>query len=411
MNGLATGTAPDMRLPLVHILTGVAAALAGGMALIADPRLLRPPLGNQHTLAVTHLFTLGWLAMTIVGASYQLVPVVLETGLRSPRTAWAGYPAFLAGTLLMIAGFWWLRTGVLVAGAALAILALGTYAVHIIVTVGGAPARGPERGFFLAATAYLLLVLVLGGILAANLRWHFLRVDLRPAHIIAVVLGWVTLLAMGVAYRLTPMFALSRGREAGAGRWVLAQGAAGTLILLVPALVGGTGLVRAVCGLPLFAAVALFLRDQWRFVRQRSRPRLDVGLRLTVVACGYLAVTAVVGYLDMARVWRLSPAAPVVLALLGWLGCLVAGQTYKIVPFLVWFRHYADQAGREGVPLLREMYDERLAAGAVWGLAAAALLQAGGAVAGSAWAVRVGALAWTGGYGILATNLVQVLRA
>ena len=89
----------------------------------------------------------------------------------------------------------------------------------------------------------------------------------------------------------------------------------------------------------------------------------------------------------------------------------MAGQTYKIVPFLVWYRRYAARAGREKVPLLREMYDERLAALGMWGLAAAGLVLAAGAAAGTPWLQRLGAVCWLVGYGVLAWNLGQVLRA
>jgi hypothetical protein len=57
--------------------------------------------------------------------------------------------------------------------------------------------------------------------------------------------------------------------------------------------------------------------------RLRSRPRLDAGLRLTTLAFGYLGLLAVVGWIDLAGLVRLPASVLVILALLGWLGCLV----------------------------------------------------------------------------------------
>ena len=412
LNGIATRHAPDVKIPLAHMLTGVCAALLGGLLLFwRGPTLLRQPLGDFRTLALTHLFTLGWLAMTITGATYQLVPVVLEARLYSERLANAGYPALAAGVGLMVAGFWTARLALLVPGAFLAASALLVYAGHIAVTVLRSPAARVYRRFFLAATAYLALVCVLGGLMAASFRWGFLRADVLPAHVIAAVMGWVTLLAMGVAYKLTPMFALSYGHGEARAPTVFALAAGGTLLLLAAALFGWPRPVVAVAALAPAGAAALFLRDQWRFFHSRHKPRLDVGLRLVAVACFHFALTAALGWAALAGVLRLWAATLVVLAVLGWLGCLVAGQTYKIVPFLVWFHRYSTRAGRKRVPLLREMYGERLAGIGMWGLAAAGPLVAAGVASGVAALARAGALARLAGYGVLAYNLLQVLRA
>ena len=412
MNSMATRHAPDVKVPLAHILTGAAAALAGGLLLVwRGPALLGAPVGDLRALALTHLFTLGWLTMTIVGATYQLVPVVLEVRLRSEGLARSGYPLLLAGIALLVGGFWTGRTGLLIPGALLTAGALLAYAAHLTATVLGATAHRMQRLFFLGATAYLSLVCALGGLMAADFRWNFLRADLLPVHVIAAVLGWVTLLAMGVAYKLTPMFALSHGHGDGAGMVVFGLWFAGTVLLILGVALGWPAPAVAALGLPLVAAIALFLRDQHAFFRTRYRPHLDVGSRLVVAACGYLALTAVAGWLDLAGAVHLPPASLVILAVLGWLGCLVAGQTYKIVPFLVWFHRYAGRAGRERVPLLREMYDGRLAEAGMWGMVGAGLLLAAGVTAAAPWLIRLGGAAWLCGYGVLAYNLMQVLRA
>ena len=412
MNSIAARHAPDVKIPLAHILTGVVAALLGGLLLFwQGPTLLRQPVGEFHALALTHLFTLGWLAMTVTGATYQLVPVVLEVRLPSERLARIGYPVLTAGVALMVAGFWTKRLDILIPGAVLAATALLVYAGHIILTVLRPSAHRIHRLFFLGALAYLVVVCVLGALMALNFRWGFLHADLLPAHVIAAILGWATVLGMGVAYKLTPMFVLSHGHGEGAGLAVVALGVAGTVLLFLGTLFDWAPSAQALAALPVLGATALFLRDQWLFFRSRHKPRLDTGLRLVAVGCGYLGLTAMLGWADLAGLLHLPPATLVILAVLGWLGCLIAGQTYKIVPFLVWFHRYAGRAGREKVPLLREMYDEHMAGMGMWGLATAALLLAVGAGTGTPWLIRLGALVWLGGYGALAYNLIQVLRA
>ena len=61
-------------------------------------------------------------------------------------------------------------------------------------------------------------------------------------------------------------------------------------------------------------------------------------------------------------------AALVLAALVGWLGQSMIGYLYKIVPFLIWQRRYGPLAGRQKVPLMREMLHERRAWVSWWAI-------------------------------------------
>ena len=39
---------------------------------------------------------------------------------------------------------------------------------------------------------------------------------------------------------------------------------------------------------------------------------------------------------------------------------------YKVVPFLVWFHKYSDKVGKEKVPLLKDMFSERIGSIQFW---------------------------------------------
>src|SRR5512144_376890 len=79
--------APSMQLPLRFMLAGIIALATAGTVLITHPELLSTYHYNQHIIAVTHLFVLGWILTIVMGGTYQLVPVVLETQLYSERLA------------------------------------------------------------------------------------------------------------------------------------------------------------------------------------------------------------------------------------------------------------------------------------------------------------------------------------
>ena len=74
-------------LPLAYLGAAAAAFVAATAAL----PWLAPELSGHYyhprVLALTHAVTLGWITMSILGASYQLIPIVLERPLWSERLA------------------------------------------------------------------------------------------------------------------------------------------------------------------------------------------------------------------------------------------------------------------------------------------------------------------------------------
>lgn len=58
----------------------------GGLGLVVvAPDLAGGPFLSPRVVAVTHLFTLGWITTSIMGALYQPLPVALGESVRWPR--------------------------------------------------------------------------------------------------------------------------------------------------------------------------------------------------------------------------------------------------------------------------------------------------------------------------------------
>ena len=49
------------------------------------------------------------------------------------------------------------------------------------------------------------------------------------------------------------------------------------------------------------------------------------------------------------------------IVLFGYISFLIVGQMYKIVPFLVWYHKYSSKVGLEKTPMLKDMFNEKLA--------------------------------------------------
>ncbi len=413
MSDLATRNAPDVHLPVRHLMAGAVALLLAAALLVGlAPTVLRDPV-TPRGLALTHIVTLGWITLTIMGASYQMVPVVLGVRLWSERVARVAFRHYVPGVLALVVGFWIFWPPLLAAGGALVVGGLVAYAYNMVRTLARVSVWGLHGPFFAVATGFLVAVGLYGLTLAADIVHPFLGqgpVNHIVFHLLLGVVGWITLLAMGVAYKLTPMFALSHGRGDGWGRVVLGLVAGGLVLLLAVLTVApAPGAVLAAAAVPL-AGVLLFVLDQAMYLRVRMRRRIDLGLRFAVVALAYLAATGLLAWMDLAGWVVVPPAALVELALLGWAGCLINGQLYKIVPFLVWYDRYGSRVGLQPVPLLRDMYDARRGEANLWLFAPAPALLALGAATGSAVLTETGAVALLAGAALLLSNLVHVLR-
>jgi hypothetical protein len=115
----------------------------------------------------------------------------------------------------------------------------------------------------------------------------------------------------------------------------------------------------------LAAGIGLALYDTYTIFRHRNKRVFDVGVRHFMAGVAFLLLSLVALALrryELAGLWFG----------LGFVGLVVSGMLYKILPFLVWTHRYAPQVGRTKVPLLKDMLDERAAnlAGVSLGLGA-----------------------------------------
>lgn len=371
LSGLARGGVP-LWLPLPFLLTGALGAAVFGVLLpfVVPQALLAPDF--PHVLALVHTATLGWLTMSIMGASLQLAPVILVSPLRAARLARAQYPVYVGGVALLVAGFWTGQVPLLIAGGSVVVLAVAHYAVILGTTLARATTRPrPLSAWYLAAALVYLCVVVSVGLTAAlNMQLGFLGVEVQHlllAHITAGVVGWLTCTLIGVSYTLVRLFALVHDHPDTRGRRIFALLNVGVLGLAVGFALSWAPL-QAAAGLCLIAAVALFAYDYRHMLRLRKRKPLDVTQRHAIAAVGYLVVVVPGGLAVALFGWGRPPVfvALGLAALVGWLGQSIIGYLYKIVPFLIWQSRYGPLVGRQRVPLMRDLVHQRVAALSFW---------------------------------------------
>ena len=367
-------------------------------------------------MALTHTLTLGWITLAIMGASYQLIPIVLKRPLWSERLARWQLGALIVGVVGMVAHFALGEWSGLVWAAALVAPATITHVVNVALTLRGLRDWTFLGRFVVVALVGISLTMLLGLALGANHLRPFLPGDFYArlhAHVHLALLGWVMPMILGVAERAYPRSVVMPGPGRANRRvqlWGVGAGTAAVVLgLLVSPLLALAGSIAV--------AAALLGHLGWlvRAMRRRKRAGLDWPLRMVLAGATLSAPAAALGVLLAADIasgprWALAYA---VLALGGWVSLTIAGMMLRIVPFLVWYRAYAARVGTEPVPALAQLSWSAAEAAAFVGLTGGVLTLAGAVWLGEPLAVRAAGVLLAAGalaFGAALASVLQHLR-
>lgn len=359
------------------------------------------------TLAAVHLLTIGWLLLLMLGALFQFVPVITSRALPSQPLVLAAAILIEAGLAAMICGFFaggirpTLALALPAGGGAVIVGVLAACWNIAVPLVRSRPLTLPGR-MVLTGLAFLLLTVALGFTFALALSAPSLAACLGPLlagvdlHVLAGLGGWFTLTAMGVSYKLLPMFMLSEEERGLIGASVHLLVAAGFAVSVLAGLAGlwvpaaPLRAMQRIADAWVGCGIALYLWDVIRIYRARKRAVIEAHNRAAVGAFGSLGLATAIffGGLAGGRSGTLAPAL-VLLAVFGWLGGLGLTQLYKIVPFLTWLGRYGSRLGRGAVPRVQDLVRERRSYPWFWCYFVAVLLAAVCGLAGSAVGVRL----------------------
>lgn len=415
--GINPRHAPAPWLPLPFLLSAPVALAATHLLLAVRADAVIGSYRATATIAVTHLLVLGAIVATMMGALYQMTPVIFVAEAADGRLGLVQGALYTAGWLAMVTGFLRGDRWLLAVGGSSVVLAVLLF-LAIIGRVLRTATQWDTAGWYLL-TAFAMLVATIGFGLTFALDWQFGWFPI-PSHLLAIHvhlggIGWLTILLMGVSYRLVPMFAIA---PAPAG--ILARANLGAMIGLLIGLVTALCLnvdrwAIAVIAWGLAACCGVYLCDMIRLYRARRR-RYDLTLVTMWGAMVCLAVAAIMGAFWStglpARWFGATPwlSAYAYIALAGWCVLAICAHLIKIIPFLVWLNRYGRGMGRGPVPLLKDLLPQRAATVVIAGYAVGFALTASGLFLNQSTIVRVGAvLAATGALGLFGVLLAVLL--
>ena len=416
---LASRHAPSFALIQAHCGAGLAGACLFAAALVATAISLEGDFFQGAFLGLVHLCVLGWLMPIAIGAMHQLVPVVFEVPVRSERAAWIAFALYVVGVAALVGQMWTLQNGWTFAGAGVLVAAsIWIYAANLLATLARTRTRTLTGRYVIASLAWLLVAVTLGASLAVHLHAPWLRINhlqLLRVHAHTAGLGFFGLLIMGVAYRLLEMFMLSYGADERAGRIAFVATNAGLVLLTF-----GLGLphqaLTAAGGVLVAVGVLCFLVQIRLIWRRRTRRKSEAAQSLTLASFAHLLVVALLGTalaaldFEQETLNRLTLAYGL-LALPGFVGSVVVGQLYKILPFLVWLHRFAPYVGLKQVPSASEILPEGPRRLQAITMQAGLLILAAGLIAASPWLRVLGAAVFAASMLLATRNFVTILRS
>ncbi len=314
-----------------------------------------------------HLFLLGFVMVIIFGAMAQLIPVVLEVGHAVVDLYYVILPLLVVGMLGMVFGFW-VNPTLLSYGGLLVLVAMIIFAIEAFATLKKTERRTLTVKTVAVSNSYLLLGILSGFVIALGLSGA-ISIDINSvlkAHVYAVLGGFVLLTIMGLSLILIPMFSLAHGFDEkpinrGFNLVSIGVGAVFVSAILGAEILEWLGYIITLIG------VGFYSYQIYIIYKLTVRKELDIWAKSMIFGFSSLIASVVLGVIFL--IFNVSEAwlhTSVWFLMIGFIGFLINGHLYKIVPFLVWFERFSPLVGKEPVPMLHEMYPKEQASMMFW---------------------------------------------
>ena len=318
---------------------------------------------SSSIASLMHLYLLGFVMMTIFGAMYQLVPVVLEIPIFSKDFAYIQFYMFVSGILLFTFGLWDENfTQILPYGAMIMYISMLIFVANIFLTYKNITRWDIVAKFILVSNFFLLIGVTIGFIIALNLVYGFYPdiVNLVQMHIATTIFGYIIMTIMGIGMILLPMFSLSHGFKQTAIEMSFYTIIIG-LFLFLAGVLFDINLLKF--GGVIFTTFAIFsaLYQMYLIFSTRIRKQNDFWAKNMMASFATLIISFFIlaaGIITKNNTFYLLFGFTL---FFGFFTFFVVGHIYKILPFLVWYQRYSPLVGKLKVPMLNDMVKEKVA--------------------------------------------------
>ncbi|MEH7108597.1 hypothetical protein [Bacillus sp. JJ1764] len=357
------GSETNIKLPFSFILFSLVALITSQIILLVNGQLMSDGIFRIPAIwSAAHLLILGWALMVAMGAMYQLVPVAFLTNIWNEKFGFFQFGVTAVGITSFAATLYWSPQNTVIPGI-LTLVGILMFLFQMLMTLRLQTKPNILTAFVGTALVCLLLTISLGITLIYCLKTghgsQYYQAFFK-SHLLLGLAGWFTLLIFGFSYKMAPMFALAHGFPMVQARFVYSIYVAGLILTAISFFNENYWLLKV----GFFLLLVGFSTFSWHIsiiVKKRLKKKLDKPFSFALVAILFGNIVHLAALLLLFSSHFSENIAPLVYSyILLWIILSIIGYLYKIVPFLWWTHKYSKEIGKNRVPTLKEMMNEKL---------------------------------------------------
>ena len=353
--GLSLDQAPPISVVLRFFVTASIFGILLGLFLLSQSLKITTLSSYSTQLIVIHTLSLGVMASFMLGALFQMLPVLAGVVIKTPTTkAMMVHGLLSVGVLVQLFAFG-ISSNSLLFFLALAYLGSALfYAIYLMlkellkIKIHSSSSKGILLALFslIVTTLFgIYLLLTDGGFIIGA---EFSQV--KELHYSFALFGWVSLLIVSVSFQVIEMFYVTPAYPKSMSRYITVTVLALLLLKTILVFLGYPSTLLTATITLLFLAYSTVTIDR---LTQRKRPVADAtvwfwlfGMALFILS---MTITFIGSFLTInSTLQHLSYIAFISFAL-----SIVFAMVYKIVPFLTWF-HLSNQGYMEA-PMMHDV--------------------------------------------------------
>lgn len=345
---------------------------------------------SPKLLAITHTMALGWGTMIIMGASHQLVPVLIDNKIYSNTLALLSFYFLAIGLPLLIYGFLTFNMGdVSKWGGRLILLSIISYVINLSMSIYKSKAENIHILFVFIASLWLLLTALFGLALIYNFTSNLLPNDslmYLPMHAHAGIIGWFLLIIIGVGSRLIPMFLISKYKNIKLLK---------TILILI-----NTAMLLYILSYSGSINIYTIIDNQ-----------IKISLLSVIIMSIPIIILSIILWLNYQS--KSNNNSLVItygfIIFFGWMTAIILGMTFKTLPFIIWNKIYKVQSVSQKYPNPNELYSQSIFKTMSIIYVIAIVIFSAGILLDYRWMLQIGALSFIATSALYNINVVKLI--
>ncbi len=353
--GLSLDQAPPISVVLRFFVTASIFGILLGVFLLSQALNISTLSSYSTQLIIVHILSLGIMASFMLGALFQMLPVLAGVVIKTPTTkAMIVHGLLSVGVLVQLFAFG-ISSNSLLYFLASAYLGLALfYAIYLMlkelikIKTHSSSSKGISLALIsLIATAIfgIYLLLTEGGFTnGVNFS------QIKEIHYSFALFGWVSLLIVSVSFQVIEMFYVTPSYPTNMSKYLTLTIVLLLILKMTFVLLGyPTTILTSTIAL-LFLAYAIATIDR---LTQRKRPTADATVWFWLFGMALFILSMTITLLDSLLTISSTLQQISYIAFIGFALSIVFAMVYKIVPFLTWF-HLSNQGYMEA-PMMHDV--------------------------------------------------------